>query len=67
MILVMRTSKRLFVSDKDRKVLEEIARNGNTPQKLAFRARIVLLCSWHSHGEIVRQPRHFDSNNQQMA
>ena len=56
MILVMRTSKRLFVSDKDRKVLEEIARNGNTPQKLAFRARIVLLSAdGTATSEIIHQ------------
>jgi transposase len=39
----MRTSKRLPVSDKDRATLERMVRNGNTPQKLAVRARITLL------------------------
>jgi len=39
----MRTSKRLPVSDKDRATLKRMVRNGNTPQKLALRARIVLL------------------------
>ena len=38
----MRTSKRLNVIDKDRAELERIARNGNTPQKMAIRANIVL-------------------------
>jgi len=39
----MRTSKRLTMSDTDRAALEQITRNGNTPQKIALRARIVLL------------------------
>ena len=39
----MKTSKRLIMSDIDRAALERIARNGNTPQKLALRARIALL------------------------
>ncbi len=39
----MRTSKRLPVSDKARATLERMVRNGNTPQKLALRARIALL------------------------
>jgi transposase len=39
----MRISKRLPVSDKDRTTLERMVRNGNTPQKLALRARITLL------------------------
>jgi transposase len=38
----MRMSKRLNVIDKDRAELERIARNGNTPQKLALRANIAL-------------------------
>ena len=55
-MLVMRTSKRLLVSDRDRTVLETIARNGNTPQKLALRARIALLSAdGTATGEIVRQ------------
>ncbi len=39
----MRTSKRIDASDKDREQLNQIVRNGNTPQKIALRARIVLL------------------------
>jgi len=39
----MRTSKQLMMSDKDRSTLEKLARNGNTPQKVALRARIALL------------------------
>jgi transposase len=39
----MKTSKRLTMSDADRTALEQIARDGNTPQKLALRARIALL------------------------
>jgi transposase len=39
----MKTSKRLTISDSDKTTLAQIARNGNTPQKLAMRARIVLL------------------------
>lgn len=39
----MRTSKQLPVSDKDRAALQRMVRNGNTPQKLALRARIALL------------------------
>jgi len=39
----MRTSKRLIIPEKHRNELETILRNGNTPQKLVLRARIVLL------------------------
>ncbi len=39
----MKTSKRLIMNDTDRATLERITRNGNTPQKLALRARIALL------------------------
>ncbi len=39
----MKTSKRLTMNDTDKVTLEQIARNGNTPQKLALRARIALL------------------------
>jgi transposase len=56
MMLVMRTSKRLFMADSDRNTLETIARNGNTPQKLALRARIaVLSAGGTATSEIVRQ------------
>jgi transposase len=41
----MRTSKRLIITDKHRIELENIVRNGNTTQKAALRARIVLLSS----------------------
>ena len=52
----MRTSKRLPVSDKDRATLESMARNGNTPQKLALRARIALLSSdGTTTSQIMRQ------------
>jgi len=39
----MRTSRRLLVNDIDRAQLERIVRDGNTAQKAALRARIVLL------------------------
>jgi transposase len=39
----MRTSKRIFISDRDRLHLDQLIRNRNTPQKVALRARIVLL------------------------
>jgi transposase len=39
----MRTSKCLPMSDQDRGELEQVIRNGNTRQKIALRARIVLL------------------------
>jgi transposase len=39
----MKTSKRLTMSEKDKTTLVQIARNGNTPQKLALRARIAIL------------------------
>jgi len=39
----MRTSKRMVIPEKDRIELESIVRNGKTPQKLARRARIILL------------------------
>jgi len=52
----MRTSKRIDVSDKDRGQLNQVIRNGNTPQKVALRARIVLLSAdGVSTGEIMRQ------------
>jgi transposase len=39
----MKTSKRLDMSNSDRATLVKIARNGNTPQKLALRARIAVM------------------------
>ena len=52
----MRTSKRIDASDKDRVQLNHLVRNGNTPQKLALRARIVLLSAdGVSTGKIIRQ------------
>ena len=52
----MRTSKRIDVSDKDREQLNQIVRNGNTPQKVALRARIALFSAdVISTGEIMRQ------------
>jgi transposase len=39
----MKTSKRLIIPDQHRIELETIVKNRNTPQKLALRARIVLL------------------------
>src|SRR4030042_6433965 len=56
MLLVMRTSKRILVSDKDRVQLEQVVRNGNTPQKVALRARIALLSAdGVSTGEMMRE------------
>ena len=52
----MRTSKRINTSDKDREQLNQVVRNGNTPQKVALRARIVLLSAdGISTGEIMHQ------------
>jgi transposase len=52
----MRTSKQINVSDRDREQLNQIIRNGNTPQKVALRARIVLLSAdGISTGEIMQQ------------
>ena len=52
----MRTSKRIDVSDKDRVQLNRVVRNGNTPQKIALRARIVQLSAdGIPTGEIMRQ------------
>jgi len=52
----MRTSKRIDVSDNDRAQLNEVVRNGNTPQKVALRARIVMLSAEGIRtGEIMRQ------------
>jgi len=39
----MKTSKKLAMSDLDKAALERISRNGNTPQKLALRARIAVM------------------------
>ena len=44
------------MDDKDRVQLNQVTRNGNTPQKVALRARIVLLSAdGISTGEIMRQ------------
>jgi len=52
----MRTSKRINVNDKDWEQLNQVVRNGNTPQKVALRARIVLLSAdGISTGEIMSQ------------
>ena len=52
----MRTSKRIEVSDEDRVQLNQVVRNGNTPQKVALRARIVLLsANSTATSEIMRQ------------
>ena len=52
----MRTSKRINVSDKDWVQLNQVVRNGNTPQKVALRAGIVLLSAdGISTGEIMSQ------------
>lgn len=52
----MRTSKRIIVSDKDRVQLEGLIRNRNTSQKVALRARILLLSAYGMPtGEIIRQ------------
>jgi len=52
----MRTSKRINVNDRDRAQLNQIVRNGNTPQKIALRARIVLLsAAGISTGELMHQ------------
>ncbi len=52
----MRTSRRLMISDQDRAAFEQFTRNGNTPQKVALRARIVLLsASGVATGEIADQ------------
>src|SRR4030067_477772 len=52
----MRTSKRINVSDNDRAQLNQVVRNGNTPQKVALRASIVMLSADGTRtGEIMRQ------------
>jgi len=52
----MRTSRRINVSGKDRVQLNQMVRNGNTPQKVALRARIVLLSADEvPTAEIMRQ------------
>ncbi len=55
-MLVMRTSRRIDLSGKNRVQLNRVVRNGNTPQKVALRARIVLLSAdGIPTGEIMRQ------------
>jgi transposase len=52
----MRTSKTMIIPKKDRIELESIVRNGKTPQKLARRARIILLSALGvPTGQIVPQ------------
>ena len=52
----MRTSKQINVSARDRGQLNQMVRNGNTPQKVALRARIVLLSAdGISTGESMHQ------------
>lgn len=52
----MRTSKRIVVNEKDRVQLGQVIRNGNTPQKVSLRARIVLLSAdGVSTGDIMRR------------
>jgi transposase len=41
----MRKIERILISDADRERLERLVRDRNTPQKLVWRARIVLLAS----------------------
>src|ERR1700690_3926259 len=41
----MRTIERILISSADREGLEGLVRNRNTPQKVVWRARIVLLAS----------------------
>ena len=52
----MRTSRRIKVSSTERERLQQVVRNGNTPQKVALRARVVLLSAdGVSTGEIMRR------------
>src|SRR4030042_3253396 len=52
----MRTSKRINVKGRDREQLNQVVRNGNTPQKIALRARIVLFSAdGISTGEMMQQ------------
>lgn len=52
----MRTSKRLLMSNIDQITLDSMARNGNTPQKVALRARIVLMTAdGISTSDIIRK------------
>jgi hypothetical protein len=41
----MRKIERILIGDADRERLERLVRDRNTPQKLVWRARIVLLAS----------------------
>jgi transposase len=51
-----RTTHELTLTRKDRAALEALASNGNTPQKIAKRARIVLLTAdGHSVNAVMRQ------------
>lgn len=52
----MRTSRRIAISERDRMHLSRVVRDGNTPQKVALRARIVLLSADGVRtGEIMRR------------
>jgi transposase len=52
----MRTSKQLIMSNSDRVTLGRMVQNGNTPQKIALRARIALMSAdGIATGEIVGQ------------
>jgi transposase len=52
----MRTSKQISVRERDREQLNQLVRNGNTPQKVVLRARIVLLSAdGISTGESMHQ------------
>jgi transposase len=52
----MRTSRKLKVSDEDRHALEGVVRRPSTPQKVALRAKIVLLSAeGESTGQIVER------------
>ena len=52
----MRTSRQLRVSDRDQSALKKMVRDGNTPQKLALRARIALLSAdGTATSQIMRQ------------
>lgn len=55
MLMVMKTSARLTVSEQDQRVLERLVKSRNTPQKAVLRSRIVLMsASGTSTSEILR-------------
>lgn len=52
----MRTSRRIVINERDRVHLGQVIRDGNTPQKVALRARIVMLSAdGVCTGEIMRR------------